>query len=489
MSLFSRYTVLFVLFLLTFSCRKDVGTLNYGNYPTEIGNIISHNCSVSGCHNAASAPAASNLNLETWSSMFAGSTSGSPVIPYNSRFSSLCYFINTYSDLGLQNTPTMPLNGTPLSHDDVKRIKDWIDAGAPDLNGNVMWADNPRRKKLYAVNQGCDVVTVFDSETQLPIRFIPVGRKSAGNAPHMVRVSPDGQYWYVVFVNDNVMQKYRCSDDKLVGNIPLTPAAAGTGALDVLNWNTFVITKDGKRAYCAAWTTNGMVSCVDLENMRLIHQLPALYYPHGIVLNATEDILYVAAQTGNYMMEMDTALSYYNEISLQNGKVPNGAANLLDPHDMILAPNNKDIIITCQTSNDVRVFNIPSHTVTAVIPTGVYPQEVVYSQASNQYFVTCTEDITTFPGSRGLVTRIEANGYATTNLKCGFQPHGIAVDETKKLLYVLSRNQNTDGPAPHHTSECAGRNGFINFIDLNSFTVLPKRYELSVDPYFIFARL
>jgi len=79
-------------------------------------------------------------------------------------------------------------------------------------------------------------------------------------------------------------------------------------------------------------------------------------------------------------------------------------------------------------------------------------------------------------------------GYTTTKIKCGFQPHGIAVDESKNLLYVLSRNILSKGPAPHHTSECIGRNGFVNFVDLNTFTPMKKRYELSVDPYFIFAR-
>jgi hypothetical protein len=38
-----------------------------------------------------------------------------------------------------------------------------------------MWSDNPNRKKYYVLNQGCDVVTVFDAETQLPMRYITVG--------------------------------------------------------------------------------------------------------------------------------------------------------------------------------------------------------------------------------------------------------------------------------------------------------------------------
>ena len=59
------------------------------------------------------------------------------------------------------------------------------------------------------------------------------------------------------------------------------------------------------------------------------------------------------------------------------------------------------------------------------------------------------------------------------------------MDEKKKIIYVLSRNTQSTGPPPHHSSLCAGRNGFVNFIDLKTFTLTTKKYELSVDPYFI----
>lgn len=470
---------------LFFSCRKDIGQVNFGNYPTDIGKIISTNCSVSGCHNTASAKAAANYNLDSWATMFEGASSGSPIIPYNSRFSSLCYFINTYPALGIENKPTMPLNKAALSYEEVKRIQDWIDAGAPDINGNVKWADNPQRKKLYAVNQGCDVVTVFDSESLLPMRNIHVGNKATGNTPHQVRVSPDGNYWYVIFVNTNVMQKFRCSDDTYVGDIPLSPLAAGTGSDDAINWNTFVITKNSQLAYCVSWP-DGKVVCVDLNKMKLVHFLGGQGVPHGIVLNAAEDKIYLASQTGNFITEIDTGFTTANEIILENAAKNTGKS--LDPHDMILAPDNQHILITCQQSNEVRVLNLSSGSVVKVIPTGTYPQEIVYSKSTNEYFVSCTEDTTSFPGFRGSITRISANGFTPTKIKCGFQPHGIAVDETKKLLYVLSRNTVSNGPAPHHTSQCLGRNGFVNFIDLTTFTLLNKRFELSVDPYFIFAR-
>lgn len=488
----NRLTVYgFVILLLAVSCTKTSAPLVYGDYPTEVGRIITQRCAVSGCHNSQSAQAAAGLNLETWQSLFKGGNSGSSVIPYSSKFSPLCYFINTYSDLGLQNQPVMPLNGTALSKEEVKHIMNWIDAGAADQNGNVMWADHPGRKKLYAVNQGCDVVTVIDAETRLPMRYVEVGTKSGIiESPHQVRVSPDGKYWYVVFLNNNVMQKFSCETDQSIGTIPLSPFAAGTSSNtddDALDWNTFVISSDNKRAYCVSWTLNGKVSAVDLEQRKLLHYLPGFPNAHGICLNAEGDKMYVTAQTGNYITELDTAFSVKKELSLENG-IPWSSSPSLDPHDIILSPDDKSLAITCQRSNELRLFNLTTQSVTAIVPTGVYPQEVIYSVSSNRYVVSCTNDTVTVQGAHGIISVIHPASFAVQHIKCGFQPHGIACDENKKLLYVLSRNILSSGAPPHHSSACSGRNGFMNFIDLNTMKVLPDKYELSVDPYFIYPR-
>jgi DNA-binding beta-propeller fold protein YncE len=478
-------------FLLLFAftaCTKDVGRIKRGDFPPEVGRIFSDNCSVSGCHNSFSSKAAGDLDLSSWQSLFAGTPHGLPVIPYASRFSSLFYFINTYGDLGPGGSPTMPLNRSPLSRDEVMRIKSWIDEGAPDEKGNVMFTGDAARKKLYVVNQGCDVVTVMDAKTQLPMRYVQVGNKSGPDTPHQVRVSADGKYWYVIFVNNNIMQKYRCSDDSYVGDIPLTPFAAGSTsdpAYDAVNWNTFVISSDSKKAYCVSWTQNGRVAAVDLENRKLLHFTGGLYYPHAVVLNGEENRIFVGAQTGNFITELDTALNSINEWSLED-KI--NLASSLDIHDLILSPDRSQLVISCQQSNDVRFFDLASKKVTKVIPTGKLPQEIVYSSLRNEYYVSCPSDTTLFARSSGVVTKIPANGTGALNVACGTQPHGLAVDDARGLLYVLSRNISGNGPAPHHVSACSGRNGYLSFIDLRTFTVGDRRYELSVDPYFIFAQ-
>lgn len=467
--------VLLLAGLFLSDCKKDKALANFGGYPNEVGKIMVRKCATSGCHNSASYLASAGLELTTWESMFRGSSSGSPVIPFRSDFSSLCNFINSYPDLGNINYPSMPYNGEKLSREEVLTIKNWINDGAPDLDGNIKWADNPNRRKVYVTNQGCDVVTVFDAETQLPMRFITVGKDlNVTENPHSIKVSPDGQYWYVVFVNLNYLQKYRCSDDVMVGEAYLGP---------FFDWNTLTISDDGKKAYCVSWVNNGRIVSVDLTQMKVITNYGGYFFPHGVALNETNDTLYVTGQTGNYILKIDTSLATTQTISIENGFPPSTFSSL-DPHEIMLSKDKKDLYISCTKSNEVRVYNIASNTVTHVIPVGSYPVEMALSTTKNKLYVTCMEDVTSFSGGHGTVSEILLGGaYPEQRIQVGFMPHGIAVDDAKGLVYVASRNVLSAGPAPHHSAVCAGRNGFVNYIDMNSFTLKSRRTELSVDPY------
>ena len=481
-----RTALLFIsLTMALASCTKDSAPPEFGDYPTEVGRIMTYKCATSGCHNTASAAGSAGLDLSSYSTLFKGSTSGSPVIPFRSDFSSLCYFINTYDELGPENTPTMPLNGTPLSRDEVKTIKDWIDQGAPDIKGNVMWSDDPNRKKYYVLNQGCDVVTVFDMKSQLPIRYINVGnRPSLAESPHMIRFSHDGKYWYVIFVANNMLQKYRASDDVLVGEVDLG-RGSGNSAYD--NWNTFAISNDDKRAYITSWQTNSRIAAVDLDHMRLLHNFGGLTDAHGTALNATNDTIYITKQSGNYIYKIDTGFSSLNTVVLDvAGTAPVGSP-LMDPHEIVFSPDGSKYFVSCQGSDEVRVMQTAGDVFLHAIPTGEYPSELLISPQRNSLYVSCMEDPNPNPKIKGSVSVIDINSYSVNNYKVGYEPHGIGIDEVNQVLIVSNRNILASGPTPHHTGVC-GRNGFVNYFNINTMKLLTKKTEVASDPYSLTVR-
>lgn len=478
----------FFLFSLTAifcGCQRDPVIISESGYPDDIGKIILTKCAVSGCHNEESKDAAAGLSLTTWENMFKGTRNGAAVIPYRHDFSPLFMFVNTHHDLGPAAMPTMPLNAPPLSREEVIKIKEWINSGAPDRSGHVKFSDDPDRKKIYVTNQGCDVVTVIDAATGLIMRYVDVGISGNIESPHMIKVAPDGKHWYVIFTAGTVIRKFRAADDMPVGEAKL-----GTGS-----WNTFAITSDSKKAFIADWVADGRIAYVDLENMRLekYYQGSQLFvFPHGTAISPDDKTLYVTAQTGNFIYKVNIAnpdLPEVEEIVLEPGAAKTTASSL-DPHEILMSPDGAKYFVTCQKSNEVRVFNTGNDSLVAVIKTGEYPQEMSFSNTRNYLFVTCTEDDETFPGHTGSVSVIDcANLVEIKRLNAGYQPHGIAVDDEAGKVYVANRNNNMEGPAPHHTTSCGGRSGYLTAINLNTLELVPGyRPEVAVDPYSVAVR-
>ncbi len=482
-------SIFFYFFLIVHfsSCKSEKGTPEFGNYPTDIGRIITTRCATPGCHTSASKEAASGLSLETWNSMFEGGRSGSDIIPFRPEYSPLLFFSNIYPDLGLTATPTMPYNSSVLPRHEIELLRNWILQGAPDAGGFIKFSDNALRKKFYVSNQGCDVITVFDLESALPMRYINAGNSGAIESPHMIRVSPDGKYFYTVFTGGNIVQRFSTVDESLAGEINI-----GSG-----NWNTLAISSDSKKAFAVDWSANGRVAYLDLELMSLIQiwsGTKLFEYPHGSIVNKTNDTLYLTGQTGNYIYKVpinDPASPI--QVSV-DGNAPLTTSSL-NIHEIAFSPDYSKYFVTCQTTNEVRVLQTSNDSLLKVINVGLFPQELSISTTTNYLFVSCPEDTITFPGSRGSVAVIDyVTNTLITKIFTGFQPHGLAVDDNKHLVYVANRNATTKGPAPHHAGVCGGRNGYLTIIDMTTMQLLKneggndKRIELSVDPYSVAIR-
>jgi hypothetical protein len=224
-------------------------------YPPAIGSIMTNLCSTTGCHDEVSKEAAAGLSLETWSKLFVGSRNNAAVVPFSAEQSFLMFFINTYGDLGPSIEPTMPYNANKLSKDNVIMIRDWIEQGAPNIDGEIAFSGDPNRNKIYIINQGCDNVAVLDYETLMIMRYFNIGASPTIESPHKTKISKDGLYYYVCFYSGDYLEKYSTVDETLVGR-----ANIGYGS-----WNTFTITSDGKIAFVVYLDASGSIAVVDLR--------------------------------------------------------------------------------------------------------------------------------------------------------------------------------------------------------------------------------
>ena len=462
------------------ACRVDPPQTQAG-YPKDIERILITRCAQSGCHNATSSVNAAGLNLSSYNTMLEGGNSGAVVIPYSADQSTLFQFINTYADLGPIAKPTMPINLPSLSRNEVTLIKNWINAGCPNRNGDIPFSSNPAtRSKAYITNQGCDGVSVIDAATHLVMRYVKIGADpNQIENPHCLRVSQNKKDWFVCYSSGQYFDAYDAISDTLRKRTFL-----GIG-----NWNILKVSPDGRYVSVTDFSNNGKWVELDAQSLairRVISGNGVLTYPHGIAYTATQDTVYVTAQYGNMVYRIIPNIPQIDAISLQPGAAPVTTPQLLDPHEVLMSPDYSRYFVTCQASNEVRVMRTGADTLLATIPMGNYPLEMAISASRNELYVICQEDANPiYPTYRGSVYVVDLSTYAVKRklYERFFQPHGIAIDEKRGELYVASRNVDPNGPAPHHISECAGRNGFFHVIDLNLFTVKRTASEISVDPY------
>jgi DNA-binding beta-propeller fold protein YncE len=305
---------------------------------------------------------------------------------------------------------------------------------------------------------------------------------SPPESPHNIKFTPDGKYWVVVFLNGTSIQVYDASTDQLVKNIPI-----GNG-----QWNTIVIANDSQHAYAADYS-GGKIAFIDLIAGTSVSEGP---FPvtggsaptlHGLALNQQNDTLYVTCQDLSKIIKIPVnSITDYQDINLFSfGNAPSAP---LKPHEIAFSPDYTNYIVTCQATNEIRVFDTSTDTLVKIVPVGTLPQEIAVSKSKNLAFISNTEDLT-FAGVKGSVSVFDfASLTELKKVQVGWQPHGIAVDEKKSLVYVANRNV-SGGPAPHHAAACSGKNGYLSVIDLNTLERLPTfKPELSVDPYSVAVR-
>ena len=116
---------------------------------------------------------------------------------------------------------------------------------------------------------------------------------------------------------------------------------------------------------------------------------------------------------------------------------------------------------------------------------GKYPLTMAVSQSKELLCVTCQADNNPNPLAKVSIYVIDMKTLTVVKIikEKFYQPHGVAIDDKRDLLYVISRNADPNGPAPHHISECGNRNGFFHVININTWQRVSPTSEVSVDPY------
>jgi DNA-binding beta-propeller fold protein YncE len=380
----------------------------------------------------------------------------------------------------------MPYDRPAFTKKRILEFAAWIDAGAPNSNGDIAFEPLTDHELIYVLNAQCNLVTVIDATSGLVIRYVDISEGGGGFA-EIVETSADGQHFYVCH-NSGELKKFSVSSNLKVGQLDLGPGF----------WRSMVISDNSQRALLTDWSGNsdlsgGKIALVDLNTMALIamYDNPAdsIYFPGGIAANNNFDVAYASCQTGNFLYKVD----FSDELNPVVGRV-----KLIDsedyifsgipyrPSEIVLAEDQLQYYVVCEVSKKLYVFDAADDAAVATLDLGTTPQKCVISESQNILAVSNMEDVSTMPTGKGFVRLFDLSTFeVVADVYTGYQPRAMTVTADGNTLYIFNRNADLTGAdKPHHYSGCAGNNGYATRIDLTTLQLDPGyKAELNVNPF------
>lgn len=426
-----------------------VDETNNGFQKREIAEIFAQNCLDAGCH--GNSEPHHNLKLTSFSEMIKGSIGrpldghhnkiikpthgdgvygGSPIIPFNAD-KSLLYQLITGS-IEDQNQ-RMPYQRKVLSQSQVDLVKNWINEGARDYNGNIPYSGG---QKIYVCNQGSDEIFEIDAEYKVVSRIINVDIvSSVTDAPHNIQIH--GQYYFVTLIAAGRLLKIDASTNSIIGQID-----------GLENAGMIQITKDGKTAFVSRSSTApsiyNVIYAIDTETMtkKADISLPVTGLPHAIWLTSDDKKLFVGNMTKDRISIVDVE---HLEVLEDDIILSSGIEPTHEPMHLYVSPDDKYLYVNCRKSSLMLVINLSTKQILQELIIKEHPMQSAISQDGNKIYTVSHHE--------PIITEITKNGESwsiTREFTSGAFHHlyGADLSPDGKYLYVTCSNSD-----PNHQFE------------------------------------
>jgi len=409
------------------SCRKDgtvTNPIDYSqitviNYTQHVQPIFQRSCARGGCHDAVTR--AAGLQLSSWDHLIRGSQYGEVMVPYKPSKSLMVTLFD-----GTQMRRSHPsLGNYPLSSSEIDFLKRWIREGAKNSNGTVPYQFSTR--KLYVPNQGEDVVAIIDIDSLVVTRYIDVGRYPTIEGPHYVEANED--FWYVSLIGAGEVWKFDARTDTLVGVAQIQ----GSPAL-------LQLTPDGTKLYVSQFSTSTMnhLTVINTATMTVARTISVWRMPHGLRMNHAGTRVYAANMMSDNISVIDVATdSVVETISVAYDANPFGPVKYM-PMEIAISPNDSIMMVTCSEQQEVRMFNLGTHTLVDSFVVGDQPWHLEFTPNGEFCYVA---------NRRGhsvsvihVPMRHVMETISTTSPRYLDYPHGVDMSANGRYVFVSNEN-------------------------------------------------
>ena len=305
-------------------------------------------------------------------------------------------------------------------------------AGCAAAGGEPAAPGPAGRDVVYVTNQGEATVSVIDRATFEEVARVDLQALgfSANAKPHHVVVEPDGSFWYVSLIGENVVLK-------------MTPEGriAGRAAMEVPGLLALDPTRDLLYAGRSMSAVNAPESIVAIRRstMAVADEVGVLFpRPHAIAVRPAGDVAYVASLATNQLAAVDLETQRVELLTLEEAA----------PHAVVefaVSPDGRTLVATGQLSGQLLVFDLtdplrPRRT--HAVPVGAWPWDPVFSPDGATVWLGNKEDDT--------VMAVDARAWRVRQTVRGeglAQPDGAALGPEGRFLFVT--NNNLDDPHAH----------------------------------------
>lgn len=387
-----------ILSIIFISCNDEplpspplVDDTNNGFESFAVAEIIAKNCATSGCH-AGNEPA-NGLDMSSHSALIKGSThrdhgshshgkikheglpyAGEAVIPYDAE-NSLLYNLITGN---VENQEfRMPYGKAKLPDAEIETIKNWINNGAKDNNGNVPYSNQDKR--AYVTAQAGDKVYAIDTDYKLVARILDVNFNLTGiDAPHNIQMH--GNYYYVTLVANGEFLKIDKNTNEFI--------AKATG---IQKAGMVVLSPDGNTAYVSRSSTSdpvfNTIYAVNTETMNVIKEiaLPVSGIPHAIWLTKDGRKLYVANMSRDRIDVINT--TDYELLDEETIVLSQGPSLVHEPMHIYLSPDDNYLYINNRKSSKMLVYRLSDNMLMAELNIKNHPMQSAVSADGNKIYV------------------------------------------------------------------------------------------------------
>jgi DNA-binding beta-propeller fold protein YncE len=265
-------------------------------------------------------------------------------------------------------------------------------------------------------------VTLGDGEHIVevdPMTFKEIRRIKVDPHPHGLAASADGSRVYLASDKTGNFQIVDVKKGAVIAQIPI-----GSDP------NQMTITKDGRFAY-VPMRGEGKIAVVQLDPLRLVKKLPSPAGPHDAYTSADGSRIYVGAQFGNAIVVIDPAKQeVLHTIPTADGVRP------LEP-----APDGRTIYVALSNLLGFVVVDAQTRTVGRRVELGTLPEGV-----PQPYRATWTHALQLSPNGRELWVTDDINDLLrvvrlsdmkeVAQIRTGHFPHWFALRHDGKVLFT-----------------------------------------------------